>query len=83
MAQSPVRGVCDVPKGPVRVIGTIWPNCAFGASQTFKGNVCASPVLLAKVCDVGKLEVWLYCTHLGTEFGLVLASFCNAILCFQ
>jgi hypothetical protein len=59
MAQTPTCGVCDVPKGQVRALGTIWPNCAFGASQTFKGTVCTSPFLLAKVCDVKNLEVWL------------------------
>ena len=35
-------GVCDVPKGQVMASGAICPTCAFGASQTFKSNLCAS-----------------------------------------
>jgi len=83
MAQTPMCRVCDVPKGQVRAIGTIPPNCAFAASQTFKGNVWASPFLVANVCDVNKLEFRLHGTHLCAQFRFVLSSFCKAILCFQ
>jgi hypothetical protein len=39
---GPAVWVSDVPKGQIGATGTISPNCAFGASQTFTGNVCAS-----------------------------------------
>jgi len=45
LAQTPEVGVCDVSKGQVRTSGAIWRPCAFGASQTFQSNVCASPGL--------------------------------------
>ena len=30
------------PEGTGRASRRLWPTCAFGASQTFKNNVCAS-----------------------------------------
>ena len=43
LPQTPRCEVCDVPKGQVGTSGAICRNCAFGASQTFPSNVCASP----------------------------------------
>jgi len=41
--RPPMSGICDVPKRHVRESGPVWPICAFGASQTFKSAVSASP----------------------------------------
>jgi len=49
LAQTPMCGVCDVPKGQAKTNRTICPNCAFGASQTFKSNVCANLRLFPRV----------------------------------
>jgi len=40
---------CDVPQGQVGASGAICPTCGFGASQTFKSNVGASPRLFYRV----------------------------------
>ena len=47
------------------------------------GRIHQDPVPRPSVCDVKKLEFWLYFMHLSIQFEFVLSSFSKFLVCFQ